>query len=133
MRFSDTKEFYFETFGFVTVETFWLEGLIEIKPMRNSDLLYKTIESNHELINSILFKIDNVDIDFSLKLEEVIPDFSRTKVSLNFNMSFLNEDILRKLIYLILKIDVDKDTTMIADVLLNNGKENFIYKVLIKN
>ena len=30
MRFSDTKEFYFETFGFVTVETFWLEGLIEI-------------------------------------------------------------------------------------------------------
>lgn len=133
MRFSDTKEFYFETFGFVTVKIFWLEGLIEIKPMRNVDLLYKTIESNHELINLILFKIDNVDTDFSLKLEEIIPDFLRTKVSLNFNMSFINDDVLRKLIYLILKIDVDKDTTMIADVLLNNGKENFIYKVLIKN
>ena len=31
------------------------------------------------------------------------------------------------MIELILKIDVEKDAEMIAEILLNNGKENLIY------
>ena len=35
-----------------------------------------------------------------------------------------------KIIESILKIDINKDPEAIADVLLNDGKENYIYKML---
>ena len=54
-------------------------------------------------------------------------NFLKTKVLLEFNTSFLNDDPIIKMIELILKIDVEKDTEMIAEILLNNGKENLIY------
>ena len=124
---TDTRRFYIETFGFVTVKICWLVGFIEIKSPRNLNLLYKTIENNINSINSILFKVYNNRDQYCLKIKQ---NFFKTKALLYFNSSISDDDIIRKLIYLILKIDVEKDLNIIADALLNGGKENYIYKIL---
>ena len=101
-----------------------------MKAKKNLNLVYETITNNKDLINSILRKVDcTLLIQNALVLEEVKMNFFKTKIFLKFNASFLNDDPIMKIIELILRIDVEKDTDMIAEVLLNNGKENFIYNV----
>ena len=95
---------------------------------KNLNLFYETITNNKDLINSVLKKIDCSLLNQGvLVLKEIKMNFFKTKVLLEFNTSFLNDDPIVKMIELILKIDVEKDAEMIAEILLNNGKENFIY------
>ena len=130
MRISEEKTLQLSSFNNVVVEVFWMEGLIEVKAKKNLNLVYETITNNKDLINSILRKVDcTLLIQNALVLEEVKMNFFKTKIFLKFNASFLNDDPIMKIIELILRIDVEKDTDMIAEVLLNNGKENFIYNV----
>ena len=128
MRISDEKSFRLKDFGNVVLEVYWIEGLIEVKTKKNLNLFYETIINNKDLINSVLKKIDctllNRDV---LILEKIKMNFFKTKVLLEFNASFLNEDPIVKMIELILKIDVEKDAETIAEILLNNGKGNLIY------
>ena len=134
MRISEEKTLQLNSFNNVVVEVFWMEGLIEVKAKKNLNLVYETITNNKELINSILKKVDcTLLIQNALVLEEVKMNLFKTKILLKFNASFLNDDPIVKIIELILKIDVEKDTDMIAEVLLNNGKENFIYNVVKQN
>ena len=131
MRISEEKTLQLNSFNNVVIEVFWMEGLIEMKTKKNLKLVYETIINNKNLINSILKKIDcTLLIQNSLVLEEIKMNFFKTKVLLKFNASFLNDDPIIKIIELILKIDVEKDTDVIAEILLNNGKENFIYNVV---
>lgn len=131
MRISEEKTLQLSSFKNVVTEVFWMEGLIEIKAKKNLNLLYETIVNNKVLINSILKKVDcTLLIQNALILEEVRMNFFKTKMFLKFNASFLNDDPIIKIIELILKIDVEKDTDIIAEILLNNGKENFIYNVV---
>lgn len=131
MRISEEKTLQLSSFDNVVVEVFWMEGLIEIKAKKNLNLLYETITNNKNLINSILRKIDcTLLIQKALVLEEIKMNFFKTKILLKFNASFLNDDPIMKIIELILRIDVEKDTDIIAEILLNNGKENFIYNVV---
>ena len=130
MRISEVKSFQLNSFNNVVIEVFWMEGLIEIKAKKNLNLVYETIINNKDLINSILKKVDcTLLTQNALVLEEAKMNFFKTKVFLKFNASFLNDDPIMRIIELILKIDVEKDTDMIAEILLNNGKENFIYNV----
>lgn len=131
MRISEEKTLQLNSFNNVVTEVFWMEGLIEIKAKKNLNLLYETIINNKVLINSILKKVDcTLLIQNALILEEIKMNLFKTKVLLKFNASFLNDDPIVKIIELILKIDVEKDTDIIAEVLLNNGKENFIYNII---
>ncbi len=131
MRISEEKSLQLSSFNNVVVEVFWMEGLIEVKAKKNLNLLYETITNNKDLINSILKKIDcTLLIQNALVLEGIKMNFFKTKIFLKFNASFLNDDPIIKIIELILKIDVEKDTDIIAEILLNNGKENFIYNVV---
>lgn len=131
MRISKAKSFQLNSFNNVVTEVFWMEGLIEIKVKKNLNLLYETITDNKDLINSILKRVDcTLLIQKALVLEEIKMNFFKTKVLLKFNASFLNDDPIMKIIELILKIDVEKDADIIAEILLNNGKENFIYNVV---
>lgn len=131
MRISEEKTIQLNSFNNVITEVFWMEGLIEIKAKKNLNLVYETIINNKELINSILKKVDcTLLIQNALILKEIKMNFFKTKVFLEFNASFLNDDPITKIIELILRIDVEKDTDIIAEILLNNGKENFIYNVI---
>lgn len=131
MRISEEKSFQLSSFNNVVTEVFWMEGLIEIKAKKNLNLVYETIINNKDLINSILKKVDcTLLVQNALVLEEIKMNLFKTKIFLKFNASFLNDDPIIKIIELILKIDVEKNTDMIAEVLLNNGKENFIYDVV---
>ena len=131
MRISEEKSLQLNSFNNVVVEVFWMEGLIEVKAKKNLKLVYETITNNEDLINSILKKVDcTLLTQNALVLEEVKMNFFKTKMFLKFNASFLNDDPIIKIIELILKIDVEKDTDIIAEILLNNGKENFIYNVV---
>lgn len=131
MRISEAKSFQLNSFNNVVTEVFWMEGLIEIKVKKNLNLLYETITDNKDLINSILKRVDcTLLIQKALVLEEIKMNFFKTKVLLKFNASFLNDDPIAKIIELILRIDVEKDTDIIAEILLNNGKENFIYNTV---
>ena len=131
MRISEEKTLQLNSFNNVVVEVFWMEGLIEMKAKKNLNLLYETITNNKDLINSILKKVDcTLLTQNALVLEEIKMNFFKTKIFLKFNASFLNDDPIIKIIELILKIDVEKDTDMIAEILLNNGKENFIYNIV---
>lgn len=131
MRISEAKSFQLNSFNNVVTEVFWMEGLIEIKAKKNLNLLYETITDNKDLINSILKKVDcTLLIQKALVLEEIKMNFFKTKILLKFNASFLNDDPITKIIELILRIDVEKDTDIIAEILLNNGKENFIYNII---
>ena len=134
MRISEEKILQLNSFNNVVTEVFWMEGLIEIKAKKNLNLVYETITNNKDLINSILKKVDcTLLIQNALVLEEIKLNFFKTKILLKFNASFLNDDPIIKIIELILKIDVEKDTDTIAEILLNNGKENFIYNVVKQN
>lgn len=134
MRISKEKTLQLNSFNNVVTEVFWMEGLIEIKAKKNLNLLYETIVNNKVLINSILKKVDcTLLVQNALVLEEIKMNFFKTKILLKFNASFLNDDPIMKIIELILRIDVEKNTDMIAEVLLNNGKENFIYDVVKQN
>lgn len=134
MRISEEKSLQLSSFNNVVTEVFWMEGLIEIKAKKNLNLLYETITNNKDLINSILKKIDcTLLVQNALVLEEIKMNLFKTKIFLKFNASFLNDDPIIKIIELILKIDVEKDTDMIAEILLNNGKENFIHNVVKQN
>lgn len=131
MRISEEKSLQLSSFNNVVTEVFWMEGLIEIKAKKNLNLVYETIINNKDLINSILKKVDcTLLVQNALVLEEIKMNLFKTKIFLKFNASFLNDDPIIKIIELILKIDVEKNTDMIAEVLLNNGKENFIYDVV---
>ena len=134
MRISEEKTLQLNSFNNVVTEVFWMEGLIEVKAKKNLNLVYETITNNKELINSILKKVDcTLLIQNALVLEEVKMNLFKTKIFLKFNASFLNDDPIAKIIELILRIDVEKDTDMVAEILLNNGKENFIYNVIKQN
>lgn len=131
MRISEEKSLQLNSFNNIVTEVFWMEGLIEIKAKKNLNLVYETITNNKDLINSILKKIDcTLLIQNALVLEEIKMNFFKTKIFLKFNASFLNDDPIMKIIELILRIDVEKDTDIIAEILFNNGKENFIYNVV---
>lgn len=131
MRISEEKSLQLSSFNNVVTEVFWMEGLIEIKAKKNLNLVYETIINNKDLINSILKKVDcTLLVQNALVLEEIKMNLFKTKIFLKFNASFLNDDPIIRIIELILKIDVEKNTDMIAEVLLNNGKENFIYDVV---
>lgn len=131
MRISEEKTLQLSSFNNIVVEVFWMEGLIEVKAKKNLNLVYETITNNEDLINSILKKIDcTLLIQNALVLEEIKMNFFKTKIFLKFSASFLNDDPIIKIIELILKIDVEKDTDMIAEILLNDGKENFIYNIV---
>lgn len=131
MRISEEKSLQLNSFNNVVTEVFWMEGSIEIKAKKNLKLVYETIMNNKNLINSILKKVDcTLLIQNALVLEEIKMNFFKTKILLKFNASFLNDDPIMKIIELILRIDVEKDTDMIAEILLNNGKENFIYNTV---
>lgn len=131
MRISEEKSLQLSSFNNVVTEVFWMEGLIEIKVKKNLNLVYETIINNKDLINSILKKVDcTLLVQNALVLEEIKMNLFKTKIFLKFNASFLNDDPIMKIIELILKIDIEKDTDMIAEILLNNGKENFIYDVV---
>ena len=128
MRISEKKSLQLNSFNNIIIEVCWMEGLIEVKTKKNLNLFYETITNNKDLINSVLKKIDCSLLNRGvLVLKEIKMNFFKTKVLLEFNASFLNDDPIVKMIELILKIDVEKDTEMIAEILLNNGKENFIY------
>lgn len=131
MRISEEKTLQLSSFNNVVTEVFWMEGLIEVKAKKNLNLLYKTITDNKDLINSILKKVDcTLLVQNALVLKEIKMNLFKTKIFLKFNASFLNDDPIVKIIELILKIDVEKDTDIIAEILLNNGKENFIYNTV---
>lgn len=131
MRVSEEKTLQLSSFNNIVTEVFWMEGLIEVKAKKNLNLVYKTITNNKDLINSILKKVDcTLLIQNALILEEIKMNFFKTKIFLKFNASFLNDDPIMKIIELILRIDVEKDTDMIAEILLNNGKENFIHNAV---
>lgn len=131
MRISEEKSLQLSSFNNVVTEVFWMEGLIEIKAKKNLNLVYETIINNKDLINSILKKVDcTLLVQNALVLEEIKMNLFKTKIFLKFNASFLNDDPIIKIIELILKIDVEKDTDIIAEILLNNGKENFIYNAV---
>lgn len=131
MRISEEKTLQLSSFNNVVTEVFWMEGSIEIKAKKNLKLVYETIMNNKNLINSILKKVDcTLLIQNALVLEEIKMNLFKTKILLKFNASFLNDDPIMKIIELILRIDVEKDTDMIAEILLNNGKENFIYNTV---
>ena len=131
MRISEEKSLQLNSFNNIVTEVFWMEGSIEIKAKKNLKLVYETIMNNKNLINSILKKVDcTLLIQNALVLEEIKMNFFKTKILLKFNASFLNDDPIMKIIELILRIDVEKDTNMIAEILLNNGKENFIYNAV---
>lgn len=131
MRISEEKSLQLNSFNNVVIEVFWMEGSIEIKAKKNLKLVYETIINNKNLINSILKKVDcTLLIQNALVLEEIKMNFFKTKILLKLNASFLNDDPIMKIIELILRIDVEKDTNIIADILLNNGKENFIYNAV---
>lgn len=131
MRISEEKSLQLSSFNNVVTEVFWMEGLIEIKAKKNLNLIYETIINNKDLINSILKKVDcTLLVQNALVLEEIKMNLFKTKIFLKFNASFLNDDPIIKIIELILKIDVEKDTDIIAEILLNNGKENFIYNAV---
>ena len=128
MRISEEKSLQLNSFNNIIIEVCWMEGLIEVKTKKNLNLFYETITNNKDLINSVLKKIDCTLLNRGvLVLEKIKMNFFKTKVLLEFNASFLNDDPIVKMIELILKIDVEKDTEMIAEILLNNSKENFIY------
>lgn len=134
MRISEEKSLQLSSFNNVVTEVFWMEGLIEVKAKKNLNLLYETITNNKDLINSVLKKVDcTLLVQNALVLEEIKMNFFKTKIFLKFNASFLNDDPIIKIIELILKIDVEKNTDMIAEILLNNGKENFIYNAIKYN
>lgn len=131
MRISEEKTLQLNSFNNVVTEVFWMEGLIEIKAKKNLKLVHETIINNKDLINSILKKIDcTLLVQNALVLEEIKMNLFKTKIFLKFNASFLNDDPIVKIIELILRIDVEKDTDMIAEILFNNGKENFIYNII---
>lgn len=131
MRISEEKTLQLNSFNNVVTEVFWMEGLIEIRAKKNLNLIYETIVNNKDLINSILKKIDcTLLVKNALVLEEIKMNLFKTKIFLKFNASFLNDDPIIKIIELILRIDVEKDTDIIAEILLNNGKENFIYNIV---
>ena len=131
MRISEEKSLQLNSFNNVVIEVFWMEGLIEVKAKKHLNLVYETIINNKDLINSILKKVDcTLLIQKALVLEEVKMNLFKTKIFLKFNASFLNDDPIMKIIELILRIDVEKDTDIVAEILLNNGKENFIYNVI---
>lgn len=131
MRISEEKTLQLSSFNNVVTEVFWMEGLIEIKAKKNLKLVHETIINNKDLINSILKKIDcTLLVQNALVLEEIKMNLFKTKVLLKFNASFLNDDPIIKIIELILRIDIEKNTDMIAEILLNNGKENFIYNAV---
>lgn len=131
MRISKERSFQLNSFNNVMAEVCWMEGLIEVKTKKNLNLLYETIINNKDLINSILKKIDCTLLNRdTLILKKVKMNFFKTKIFLEFNASFLNDDPIIRIIELILKIDVEKDTDIIAEILLNNGKENFIYNII---
>ena len=128
MRISEKKSLQLNSFNNIIIEVCWMEGLIEVKTKKNLNLFYEIITNNKDLINSVLKKIDCSLLNRGvLVLKEIKMNFFKTKVLLEFNASFLNDDPIVKMIELILKIDVEKDTKMIAEILLNNGKENFIF------
>ena len=127
MRISEKKSLQLNSFNNIIIEVCWMEGLIEVKTKKNLNLFYETITNNKDLINSVLKKIDCSLLNRGvLVLKEIKMNFFKTKVLLEFNASFLNDDPIVKMIELILKIDVEKDTEMIAEILLNNGKEGKI-------
>ena len=131
MRISDEKSFRLKDFGNVVLEVYWIEGLIEVKTKKNLNLFCETIANNKDLINSILKKVDySPTTQQTSILKEVETNLFKTRVILKFSSPFFNDDVVLKIIKLILKIDVEKDPNIIADVLLNNGKENYIYKML---
>lgn len=131
MRISEEKTLQLNSLNNVVTEVFWMEGLIEIRAKKNLNLVYETIVNNKDLINSILKKIDcTLLVQNALVLEEIKMNLFKTKIFLKFNASFLNDDPIIKIIELILRIDVEKDTDIIAEILLNNGKENFIYNIV---
>ena len=128
MRIFEEKSIQSNSFNNITIEVCWMEGSIKVKTKKNLNLFYETIINNKDLINSVLKKIDCTLLNRNvLILEKIKMNFFKTKVLLEFNASFLNDDPIVKMIELILKIDVEKDTEKIAEILLNNGKENFIY------
>ena len=134
MRISEEKTLQLSSFNNIVTEVFWMEGLIEVKAKKNLNLVYETITNNKELINSILKKVDcTLLVQNALVLEEIKMNLFKTKIFLKFNASFLNDDPIVKIIELILKIDVEKNTDTIAEILLNNGKENFIYNIIKQN
>ena len=131
MRISDEKSFRLKDFGNVVLEIYWIEGLIEVKTKKNLNLFHKTIENNKDLINSILKKVDySPIIQQTSILKEVETNLFKTRVILQFSAPFFNDDVVLKIIELILKIDVEKNTDMIAEILLSNGKENYIYNIV---
>ena len=131
MRISDEKSFHLKDFGNVVLEIYWIEGLIEVKTKKNLNLFHETIENNKDLINSILKKVDySPIIQQTSILKEVETNLFKTRVILKFSAPFFNDDVVLKIIELILKIDVEKNTDMIAEILLSNGKENYIYNIV---
>lgn len=131
MKFCEEKEIYYDVFGNTSIKIFWTKGIAEAKTEKNLELFQETIKNNFDLINSTLKKIDCTSLNQSiLVLDKVRMNFFNTKVILKFNVPFLNSHVLMKIIELILKIDISKDSDTIADVLLNDGKENYIYKML---
>ena len=131
MRISDEKSFRLKDFGNVVLEVYWIEGLIEVKTKKNLNLFRETIANNKDLINSILKKVDYSPITQQTSiLKEVETNLFKTRVILQFSAPFFNDDVVLKIIELILKIDVEKNTDMIAEILLSNGKENYIYNIV---
>ena len=131
MRISDEKSFRLKDFGNVVLEVYWIEGLIEVKTKKNLNLFRETIVNNKDLINSILKKVDYSPITQQTSiLKEVETNLFKTRVILEFSAPFFNDDVVLKIIELILKIDVEKNTDMIAEILLSNGKENYIYNMV---
>ena len=131
MRISDEKSFRLKDFGNVVLEVYWIEGLIEVKTKKNLNLFRETIANNKDLINSILKKVDYSPITQQTSiLKEVETNLFKTRVILEFSAPFFNDDVVLKIIELILKIDVEKNTDMIAEILLSNGKENYIYNIV---
>ena len=131
MRISDEKSFRLKDFGNVVLEVYWIEGLIEVKTKKNLNLFSETITNNKDLINSILKKVDySPTTQQTSILKEVETNLFKTRVILQFSAPFFNDDVVLKIIELILKIDVEKNTDMIAEILLSNGKENYIYNIV---
>ena len=131
MRISDEKSFRLKDFGNVVLEVYWIEGLIEVKTKKNLNLFRETIVNNKDLINFILKKVDYSPITQQTSiLKEVETNLFKTRVILEFSAPFFNDDVVLKIIELILKIDVEKNTDMIAEILLSNGKENYIYNMV---
>ena len=134
MKFCEEKEIYYDVFGNTSIKIFWTKGIAEAKTEKNLELFQETIKNNFDLINSTLKKIDCTSLHQNiLVLEKVRINFFKTKVILKFNVPFLNSYILMKIIESILKIDINKDPEAIAEILINNSKENYVYNSVTNN